>query len=80
MQSKCCKAINIDLLFNKEALIKALRTDQAGQSNFPEFLESTWRAGIIRYSVDFAKRTVTYYGANQESYEESYPTVEIEKV
>lgn len=66
--------------FDKSALIKALRTDQAGQSTFPEFLNAAWQAGVITYHVDFAKRTVTYYGAKQESYEESYPLVELEKV
>ena len=28
--------------FNREALIAALRTDQAGKSTFPEFLEASW--------------------------------------
>src|SRR4051812_22168221 len=35
--------------FDREALILALRTDQAGNSTFPEFLEGTWRAGVVRY-------------------------------
>jgi uncharacterized protein YbcV (DUF1398 family) len=61
--------------FDREALIKALRTDQAGQSTFTEFLAATWRAGIIRYEVDFAARTVSYTGCNGEQYIESYPTV-----
>jgi uncharacterized protein YbcV (DUF1398 family) len=61
--------------FDREALIKALRTDQAGQSTFPEFLAATWRAGVIRYEVDFAARTVSYTGCNGEQYIESYPTV-----
>jgi len=39
--------------FNREALIIALRSDQAGNSRFPEFLAS-WRAGVVRYDVDFA--------------------------
>src|SRR5271170_182975 len=33
--------------FDKDALIKALRTDQAGKSTFPEFLMATWKAGVI---------------------------------
>src|ERR1022692_2714210 len=37
--------------FNREALIAALRTDQAGNGTFPEFLASCWRAGIVRYDV-----------------------------
>jgi uncharacterized protein YbcV (DUF1398 family) len=61
--------------FDTEALIAALRTDQAGQSTFPEFLTASWRAGVVRYDVDFAARTCTYYGAGNEEYVESYPAV-----
>jgi uncharacterized protein YbcV (DUF1398 family) len=63
--------------FDRDALIAALRRDQAGESTFPEFLEATWKAGIVRYDVDFAARTCTYYGAMDESYVESYPAVEV---
>lgn len=63
--------------FSREALITALRTDQAGNSTFPEFLMATWRAGVVKYDVDFAARTCTYYGAGEEKYVESYPAVEI---
>lgn len=63
--------------FHQEALIKALRTDQAGQSSFPEFLDSTWKAGVIRYEVDFNARTVSYFGALGEVYIEEYPQVQI---
>lgn len=63
--------------FSKEALIEALRTDQAGKSTFPEFLKSAWEAGVIWYQADFEKRTVTYGGANGETYVESYPEVKI---
>jgi len=62
--------------FDREALIAALRTDQAGQSTFPEFLAASWRAGVVRYDVDFAARTCTYYGAENEEYVESYPAVD----
>jgi uncharacterized protein YbcV (DUF1398 family) len=63
--------------FNREALIAALRTDQAGNSTFPEFLEASWRAGVVRYDVDFTARTVAYYGCNGEEYIEAYPAIEI---
>ena len=63
--------------FDQEALIKALRTDQAGESTFPEFLAASWQAGIVRYDVDFAARTVAYYGCNGELYVESYPSVDL---
>lgn len=63
--------------FSRDALITALRTDQAGNSTFPEFLIATWRAGVVKYDVDFAARTCTYYGAGEEQYGESYPAVEV---
>ena len=63
--------------FNREALITALRTDQAGHSTFPEFLQSAWKAGVISYDADFIARKVTYYGVNGESYLEEYPAVEV---
>jgi uncharacterized protein YbcV (DUF1398 family) len=64
--------------FNREALISALRTDQAGESTFLEFLAASWRAGVVRYDVDFAVRTVAYYGCNGEEYVEAYPIVEVD--
>jgi uncharacterized protein YbcV (DUF1398 family) len=63
--------------FNGEALIRALRTDQAGESTFPEFLIASWRAGVVRYGVDFIARNVAYYGCNGEEYIEDYPVVEL---
>lgn len=65
--------------FNQDALIQALRTDQTGQSTFPEFLLATWKAGVIKYDVDFEKRHCIYYGANDEQYLEQYPSVELTK-
>lgn len=64
-------------LFNREALLAALRTDQAGNSTFPEFLEASWRAGVVRYDVDFLARTVAYYGCDGEEYVEDYPMVSV---
>ena len=60
-----------------EALIRALRIDQASESTFAEFLEATWRAGVVRYDVDFGGRTVAYFGCDGEQYIEAYPAVEI---
>jgi uncharacterized protein YbcV (DUF1398 family) len=65
--------------FDQEALLHALRTDQAGNSTFPEFLMATWKAGVVRYEVDFEARYVTYFGVSGESYVESYPAVTLEK-
>jgi uncharacterized protein YbcV (DUF1398 family) len=63
--------------FNRDALIAAIRIDQAGNSTFPEFLAASWRAGVFLYEVDFAARTVAYYGCNGEDYIEAYPAVEL---
>jgi uncharacterized protein YbcV (DUF1398 family) len=63
--------------FDEEALIKALRVDQAGESTFPEFLDASWRAGVVRYDVDLEVRTVTYQGCNGEEYIEAYPAVTV---
>jgi uncharacterized protein YbcV (DUF1398 family) len=63
--------------FDRDALIAALRNDQAGNSTFPEFLAASWRAGVVRYDVDFTARTVTYYGCNDEEYTEEYPAVDV---
>lgn len=63
--------------FNRDALIKAIRTDQEGRSTFPEFLMATWNAGVVAYDADFVERKVSYYGVNGESYVESYPKVDL---
>jgi uncharacterized protein YbcV (DUF1398 family) len=63
--------------FDRDSLVGALRTDQAGNSTFSEFLAASWRAGVIRYDVDFAARKVAYYGCNGEEYVEEYPGVEV---
>lgn len=63
--------------FDEVALIQALRTDQAGESTFPEFLLASWYAGVVRYEVDFSERHVVYYGSQGESYLEAYPAVEL---
>jgi uncharacterized protein YbcV (DUF1398 family) len=64
--------------FDREALIAALRTDQVGNSTFPEFLTGCWHAGIVRYDVDFIARTCTYYGCEGEKYVEEYPAISID--
>lgn len=64
-------------VFDKEALVVALRTDQRGESAFSEFLSASWNAGVVSYEVDFIARTVVYRGVRGEEYMESYPLVEI---
>ena len=61
--------------FDQEALIQALRADQAGEGTFTEFLVASWRAGVVRYAVDFEARTVAYQGCKGEEYIEAYPAV-----
>jgi uncharacterized protein YbcV (DUF1398 family) len=63
--------------FDRNALIAALRTDQAGESTFPEFLTASWKAGVVSYNVDFIARTVTYCGSSGESYVGSYPAAKL---
>jgi uncharacterized protein YbcV (DUF1398 family) len=58
--------------FDREAVIATLRTDQAGESTFPEFLLASWLAGVVRYDVDFMARTCTYHGCEGEKYIEDY--------
>lgn len=61
--------------FDQDALIRALRIDQAGESTLAQFLTASWDAGVVRYVVDFDARTVSYYGRAGESYVETYPDV-----
>ena len=63
--------------FDEVALIRALRIDQAGESTFPQFLDASWRAGVVRYDVDLEARTVAYQGCNGEEYVEAYPAVSL---
>ena len=63
--------------FDQDALILALRTDQAGKSTFTEFLLAAWKAGVIGYDVDLNGRKVIYFGSNGEKYTEDYPAIEV---
>lgn len=61
--------------FDEAAVVGALRSDQAGQTLFPEFLRQIWAAGVTCYDVDFAARRVTYFGAEGQCYVEAYRAV-----
>jgi uncharacterized protein YbcV (DUF1398 family) len=61
--------------FDRDALIEALRADQAGETTFPEFAAAAWRAGVLHYVVDLDSRTCSYFGLHNESYVERYPGV-----
>lgn len=63
---------------DRDAVITALRIDQAGESTLPEFLEAIWHAGVVRYVVNLDARTVTYYGSTGEVYVESYPQAQVD--
>ena len=63
--------------FDREAVIGAIRADQAGHSTFPEFLAAIWAAGVTGYVADFHQRTVTYSGIDGTAYVESYPAVDL---
>ncbi len=64
--------------FDRDGLVLALRTNQAGDSTFEEFLVASWQAGVVRYDVDFAARTVSYFGCRGEEYVEAYPDVAVD--
>lgn len=64
-------------VFDRDAVIRAIRADQAGQSTFPAFLAASWEAGVVRYVADFDACTVTYFGVDGDSYVEAYPRVEL---
>lgn len=61
--------------FDRAALITALRADQAGETDFPEFVQGCRQAGMLWYDVDLDARTCTYYGAEGDSYTENYAAV-----
>ena len=63
--------------FDRDAVIDAIRADQAGHTTFPEFLAAIWAAGVTGYVADLDRRTVTYSGIDNTTHVESYPTVEI---
>lgn len=63
--------------FDEATLIAAIRADQQGASTFPEFVEASFRAGVVRYVVDTGTRTCTYLGLRGERYVEDYPAVEL---
>ena len=63
--------------FDSGKLVAAIRTDQRGESTFPEFVEESFLAGVVRYEVDTAARTCTYIGGRGESHVEEYPAVDL---
>lgn len=63
--------------WNRDAVVTAIRTDQAGKTSYPQFARACWEAGVVHYEVDLLGRTCTYAGAAGERYVEEYPTVDV---
>lgn len=62
--------------FDRDAFLTALRADQAGEMAFPDWMEATWRAGVLWYEVDLDARSCTYRSPAGDSYVEQYAAVE----
>lgn len=65
--------------WNRDALITAIRIDQAGDTSYAQFTRSCWEAGVVNYDVDLSGRTCTYAGAAGERYVEPCPHVEVDQ-
>jgi uncharacterized protein YbcV (DUF1398 family) len=61
--------------WDEASLVAAIRADQAGRTSFPEFLRSSWNAGVIHFRVGLNERTCTYFGTASNHYVEKYPAV-----
>jgi len=64
-------------VFDRAALVEALRADQAGLTTFPQFAQSAWRAGVVRWVVALDDRTCTYFGLDGQTYVEQYAAVDL---
>ena len=63
--------------FDVDMFVASLRDDQEGRITFPEWMQATWRAGVVWYEVDLAARTCTYRSPAGESSVERYPAVDL---
>lgn len=63
--------------FDRDALVAAIRADQAGVSTFPEFARAAWHAGVVGWTVDLDERVCTYFGWDGRSFAERYPDVDL---
>ncbi len=66
--------------FDQDAFLVGLRSDQEGRITFPEWMEATWRAGVLWYEVDLDARACTYRSPAGDEYVEHYPAVELPTV
>jgi len=60
--------LTINTEFDKNAFINGLKDHMAGKTTYVEWLAETARAGVARYVVNMADRTVTYYGINSNDF------------
>ncbi len=63
--------------FDVEMFVASLRDDQDGRITFAEWMEATWRAGVVWYEVDTNSRTCTYRAPSGECYVERYEAVDL---
>ncbi len=54
--------------FNQEAFLEVLNRRMEKEITYIQFLQQIAHAGVDRYVVDMAKRTVTYYGIDEEQF------------
>ncbi|HJZ22965.1 MAG TPA: DUF1398 family protein [Candidatus Babeliales bacterium] len=60
--------LTISTKFNKQAFIDALKRHMKKETSYVEWLGKSAAAGIARYVVSMADRTVTYYGINADDF------------
>jgi uncharacterized protein YbcV (DUF1398 family) len=61
--------------FDRDALIAAIRADQAGLTTYPTFMADIWNAGVVDYEIDLRRRTCSYHSTDGQAYVEHYPPV-----
>jgi uncharacterized protein YbcV (DUF1398 family) len=61
--------------FAEAAVVRALRRNQQGQTDYPGFLREIWAAGVCAYDADLRGGCVVYRGASGEQYVEAIPPV-----
>ena len=59
--------------YTETEIVRALRRNQRGETDYPTFLREIWAAGVVAYTADLRSRTVAYHGATGESYLEAVP-------
>ena len=64
--------------FDLDAFVTHLRAEQEGRISYPEWMDATWRSGVVWYEVDLAARTCTYRSPAGESYVEHYASVDLD--